>query len=192
LPIAGALLLSLAACSDDDASLFEDALPPTGDGPAAGTPAVPGSTSELAALQAELAGIQAKLGPLQNQAMSDPGLQEEFRSLEAAVEDAMLEWDSELPEHRKQLGALEERYRAAQESGNEEETKAIMAEGTSLNAKVQQARSRAMSNPDIVEKMSEFQDNVLARMAEIDPEAKDLIERANAIANQLSSGPTGG
>lgn len=192
LPTAGALILALAACSDDTPGSDT----PGSDAPAAGVPgsAPPpaGADTGTAALRAELTAIQSKLGPLQSKAMEDDGLREEFRALEKAIEDTMIAWDAKLPEHRQRLGELEKEYRIAEDAGNEEGKKALMEEGSSLNTKIHQARSQALANPDIVAKMATFQDHVLARMAEIDPEAKELIDRANAIAQQLSGGPSGG
>jgi len=187
LPAGGALLLALAACSDDT---------PGSDTPAAGVPGSPppatGADSEISALRAELTAIQSKLAPLQSKAMEDPELREEFRALEKAIDDAMVAWDAKIPEHRHRLGELEKEYRVAEDAGNEEEKKALMEEGSALNTKVHQARTQALANPDIVAKMAAFQDHVLARMAEIDPEAKELIDRANTIAQQLSGGSSGG
>lgn len=193
LPTAGALLLALAACSDDTpGSDVPGSEAPSAGVPGSAPPPPAAADSETAALKAELAAIQSKLGPLQSQAMEDTELREEFRALEEAIENAMIAWDAKLPEHRQRLGELEKEFRIAEDAGNEEEKKALMEEGSSLNTKIHQARSQALANPDIVAKMGAFQDQVLARMAEIDPEAKNLIDRANVIANQLSGGPAGG
>jgi hypothetical protein len=156
----------------------------TAPGPGATTPSLP-SDHTLSELQTEYVGIQKRLGPLQQKAMEDSSLQEEFTELQEATESAMLALDPEIPQHRAVLDSLQGELQAANQTGDQDKVQAILTQGNALQAKLEQTRSQAMQQDSVFAKMSAFQERVVERMTELDPEAPELIDRATTIANQI-------
>jgi hypothetical protein len=117
--------------------------------------------------------------------MEDSSLQEEFTELQEATESAMLALDPEIPQHRAVLDSLQGELQAANQTGDQDKVQAILTQGNALQAKLEQTRSQAMQQDSVFAKMSAFQERVVERMTELDPEAPELIDRATTIANQI-------
>ena len=100
----------------------------------------------------------------------------------------MIAMDPELPAHRARLSQLGADLRVAEEAEDTEAVQKIMQEGNALQAQLQQAETRAIQQEDVAAKIAAFQERMSARMAELDPEAPALIERADEISNQLRAG----
>ncbi len=178
-------LLLIAGCSQDEPKpedTLEDPIEVAAPGDAIG-----GAGGDRAALEAEYVGIQRRLGPLQNKAMEDPALQAEFQAFEASVEEAMIGLDPESPANQERLVALQTEFQAAQAAGDSAKSQTILQEGNALSAQVQQTRTEAFEQEAVVAKMTAFQEHVVAKMVEIDPEAQAMIDRATALATQLQA-----
>jgi hypothetical protein len=174
--IAAAALLSLVACSGETPPPEEASLPIT--------------ESDPATFQEEFARIQQRLGSIRQRAMGDSALMAEFAALRDVVEKKMVELDPEISAHRQHLIALQADYRQAEQSGDVETSKQIQQEGSALQAKIRQTEAQVLQQEEIVERMTTFQEKVVARMTEIDPETPTLLERATAVAEgrQASGG----
>lgn len=175
----------MMACAEETPP--SDSAPGTGAGAAAPGTAMPSLPSDqsVSALQSEYIGIQNRLGPLQQKAMQDSVLQKEFLELQEATEDAMLALDPQIPQHRALLDSLQGELQTANQAGDQETVQAILQQGNALQAKLEQTRSQAMQQDSVFTKMTAFQDRVVERMTELDPEAPALIDRATAIASQI-------
>ena len=119
--------------------------------------------------------------------MQDSVLQQQYAALEAMVEGQMKAMDPELDEHRARLMELQGEMAAAQQAGEDTKLQQLLEEGTSLQGLLRQTQETTMGQDDVQAAMTEFRDKVLAEMEKIDPEAPALVERANAIGEQLSA-----
>jgi hypothetical protein len=83
---------------------------------------------------------------------------------------------------------------AAQQAGEEQKMQELLQEGTTLQGLLRETQEQTMAQENVQKEMTGFRDKVLAQMEEIDPEAPELVERANALGEQLTAaaGPAPG
>jgi hypothetical protein len=132
--------------------------------------------------------IQQRIGQLEQQAMADSALQKQLVALQAHIQEEMVQEDPEFGEKEDRLVELRAEMSEAQQSGDQEAMSSIAAEGQALDTTLRQLQAEVLANEDIASKVTAFQENVQAKMAEIDPEAPELIERASEIAAILQGG----
>ena len=199
-PVAVGLFVLAAACvlgcageeSSDSAAPEAEATPgatglPSTTPPPGALGAAPGAPGPGATLRDEYMAVQQRLNSLQQQAMQDTVLQQEYAALEATVEAQMKAADPKLEERRARMMELQGEMAAAQQAGEEEKLQELLEEGTSLQNLLRQTQEQTMALEDVQAAMTGFRDKVLAQMAKIDPEAPALVERANAIGEQLAA-----
>ena len=195
-----ALTLSHGACSNsgDGAQETGEAAyppsgttpPPQGSQPPAGFPSQ--DMDGRNALMTEFQTIQQQLGQLQQQALTDAKLQENYATLQGHIEDAMLAADPNYAEKENRLEALRQEMAVAQQSGDQEAMQKVSEEGMALQGQLQQLQSNVVQDEKIAGEMEEFRLGVDAKMKVLDPEAPKLIERVNEIATILQGGPVAG
>lgn len=159
--------------------------PPPGNPPAM---APGGATNPQAELMAEYQQIQQRLSALEQQAMADSSLMQQFTALEADIQAAMATIDPEFEAKQEKLSELRQSMQAAQQSGDQAAMQAIAQEGQALEQGLQQLQASVLAQEEIAAKVTAFRDGVQSRMAEIDPEAPELIERAHDIATTVQGG----
>lgn len=174
---------SLPACSGDDSQPVQDTAGGGAPSPALGTP-LPTSPDSL---RAEFMGLQQRLNGIQQQALQDSVLQDGYAKIQTMVEEAMATADPQLTEHRDRLGAIQQELDAAQQAGQSDKLQPLIEEGTSIQNRLRQVQQEALALEEVKTKMDAFRETVVARMAEIDPEAPAIMDRANAIAEQLNA-----
>jgi hypothetical protein len=186
---------SLAACSkapQDGAPAGGDqgALPVPGAGDQAALPdpaAAPLPTTPEA-LQQEFMSLQQRLGGIQQQAMQDTTLQRDYAALDAMIEQGMTAAEPQLVQHRSRLDAIRGEMSAAQQAGDEPKFQALLQEGTALQGRLQKVQQDTMQREDVQQKMNALRDRMVARMTQIDPQTPALVQRVDAIGEQLRAG----
>jgi small-conductance mechanosensitive channel len=194
-----AAALAVSACSGSEETASEDAAAPApaaqapapGGQPPAGMPGQGGPSGDMQALMTEYQQIQQRLNSVQQQALADPALQQQYETLQGHIEDEMVSNDPEYDEKRTHLQKLQQDMMAAQQSGDQEAIQSIGQEGNALQAELQQLQTDAVGDEEISAEVADFREAVRAKMAEIDPEVPKLIERADEIAATLQ-GPAPG
>jgi hypothetical protein len=170
------LLMGVAACdrsgdmSDADSASFDEALTPQGMDPA---------TMQLVM---EIQTIQQQLEPTQQAALQDAALASQLEALQARVDAAMREENSEAVERMERLRAELDQVAA---SGDQERMQALMMEGQILQQEMQAVQAAVFQRPDISGPIEEFEAAHRARMIQIDPEAGALLDRMEELIAQL-------
>jgi len=204
--LAAVLLVGCSGSDDgsDDGATSDPAGSPAGtmQSPPGGTPpgnppssppGMPGGAgSPEAELMAEYQGIQQRLSTLEQQAMADSTLVQQFTALEGDIQAAMAEVDPEYESKQEKLGELRTAMQTAQESGDQEAMRTIAQEGQALEMSLQQLQSTVLAQEDLSAQVASFRENVRSKMTEIDPETPELIDRAHDIATTLQGGDHSG
>jgi DNA repair exonuclease SbcCD ATPase subunit len=147
--------------------------------------ALPDSIQEM--IQ-EFQELEQRLGQLQQQALAESQeLQERQVELQGLVQQVMQEIDPEFESRIERLQALEREAMAAQEAQDAETLQALIAEAQSLQADLQQTQERAMENPEVQSELEVFQTAMMDEMTKHDPEAPELLERLEELAERLTN-----
>ncbi|HWV57486.1 MAG TPA: hypothetical protein VNZ57_08555 [Longimicrobiales bacterium] len=138
--------------------------------------------NDILALIIEMQEIEQTLGPLHTQALEDEGLSRQLESIQGTVESALREADPALLARADQLQA---RLIAAQEAGDLATFQTLAAEAQSVHDSIQVLQTEILERPEIRTSIEEFEAAHRARVIELDPSAKALLDRADAIMAEL-------
>ncbi len=142
-------------------------------------------------LMAEYQEVQQRLGQLQVQAIQEHEELELRRSeIDDMVTAAMAEINPEAEAHIARLEVLSGEAMAAQQAQDRETLQSVMAEAATLRSELDEAMAQAIQREDVQAEIQSFEEELMARVVEIDPEAPDLLARMEELAEALSpSGP---
>lgn len=135
-----------------------------------------------AAPEGEIAQIQQRLMQTQQTALQDPALQQAQAEMGQVLLGVMQRQDPTMAQKTARASALQQDVAAAREAGDNARLHELAAEAEQLQADFAVARERAMADPEVHTAMTAFQEQVVARMAEIDPDTNDLLARLNELA----------
>jgi uncharacterized phage infection (PIP) family protein YhgE len=136
---------------------------------------------ELQQLQQELTGIQ------QRAMASDTALQQEQVAVQQVVERTVLELDPTLTQKLERLEVLEGEFRSAQEAQDMERMQALMQEAQQIQAAVQEAQAQALERPAVAQRITEFREKLVARMAVVEPRTPELMSRMESLLARLDA-----
>lgn len=142
---------------------------------------------EAQELIGELQQLQARLQPIQQQALQDPEIQAAQQALGAEIQEAMVEVDPETPEKMERLQELMVQAQAAQAEEESAAMTEIVSEARALEQQLQAAQAAAIQSPELAPRVEAFQDRLLERMVEVDPEAEALLDRAQELNARLAA-----
>jgi hypothetical protein len=126
----------------------------------------------------EVQQIQQRLEPISRQALQDEELATQLADLQERIQTAMREENPEVVDRMEQF---QEDMTAAQQAGDQAALQNLRLGVTGLQQEAQQLQGAVLQRPEIRESIQEFEAAHRARMIEIDPEAKALIERLDEI-----------
>ncbi len=142
---------------------------------------------EVQAMLEELDAVQERLEKLQNDAIEgSPELQEKQADLSQRVGEAILEVEPEYDELRARYAELEREVQAAQQAQDAQRFSQIMTEAQGIQVRLETAQGKVFEREEIVAAVEDYQGSLLTEMTELDPETPDLIERMEALMEQLS------
>ncbi|HEV2145907.1 MAG TPA: hypothetical protein VGR37_00670 [Longimicrobiaceae bacterium] len=133
--------------------------------------------------QTEAQQIQARLQQIQARALQDPALQAAQDSIGDQLTATMERVDPTFRAQAERAEALKAEVQAAQQAGDNAKLNQLAAEAEQLQQGFASARQRAMQDPQMVERIQAFQQRIVARMAELDPETHTLLARLQELKN---------
>ncbi len=153
---------------------------------------VPGQ-GEMQELFEEFQEKSERFERIHSQAMEEnEDLQEKEAELQEQMNDAVLAADPDFEEGVERLGELQAEMMEAQAEEDQAAAQEIMQEAQALEGRLQQAQAQAMQQPDIQQGMEDFQEALITKMTEIDPEAEELLERLEELSAIIQGGHGGG
>lgn len=146
---------------------------------------LPDSVQEM---MAEFQEKQERLQTLQEEAIEgNDALQEQQNAIQAQIEEAMRALEPDFDQLLERLESMEAEAQEAQEAEDTERLQSIMAEAQAVNGRLQQAERQAFEREEIQEAVESFQDDLMTQMKEIDPEAEELVDELEALAERLDA-----
>jgi hypothetical protein len=140
---------------------------------------------DVAGWLAELQQIQSRLDPIEQQALQDPALQLQQRELSNEIIAAMVRSDSSVAGKLDRLQAI---VVEINEAGSDPvRMQALAEEVLLLKPSIDDAQARAMADPQIDAHLELFRAGLYERMEQIDPEARSLIVRHQALERLLQA-----
>ncbi len=160
----------------------------------AGAPAVAhaqAGTQQLDELIVEIQQIQRQIQPLHQQALQDPGLRAQQLEATGALQEAMVRRDPEVLDKLARMGAILEEASAAQKANDEAKLAQLAAELQSLEPAVSAVQRDAMADPAVSGRIAAFQQNLFAKMIELDPQAEPALTRLGELEERIRSAQAG-
>lgn len=157
---------------------------------APGAPGAPGAgqlPAEAQEMIMELQELQSQLQSIQQQAMQDPQIQASGEELGNRIQVAMAEADPATPDRIERLDQLMAEAQQAQAEQNEARMTEIVTEAEALNQQLGAAQAEAIERSDIAPQIADFEAQVEAKMAEVDPEVERLIARLEQLNQELTA-----
>ncbi len=143
---------------------------------------------------AEYQQVEARLGQLQVQVIQeDAELQTRRSAIDEMVLAAMVEINPESQAHIDRLSELSEEATVAQQAQDNESMQSIMNEAMTIRSALDAAQSEAILREDVRSEIQSFEEVLMEKVVEIDPEARDLVIRLEELAAELTEAtPPGG
>lgn len=136
---------------------------------------------------AEMQQIHGQLEQLQARALQDPQLSAAQSALGESIKTAMQRIDPTLERSLVRVQALETEAEAAQQAGDQTKLQQLGAEVQQIQQKFVAAQQQALQQPELATRVQSFQQQLEAKMTQLDPTAEDLIARFQQLEMQLMS-----
>ncbi len=140
---------------------------------------------EFQQLYEEYLEINQRLQELQQQALQDEEVAEHYETYSEFLDEKLKETDeraAELVEKRQDTIELIE---TAQEAGDFERMQELQQGYQQLNQELQPFMQEVMADPEVQQEREEFEEVLIDKMEDIDPETMPLLNRMNELSNQL-------
>lgn len=178
LTFTGALALACVFAADARAQ---------GSAPQVMPPGAAGGQAEMQQKMAELEQIKGKLDDIRDQALKDPALQKKREALETALDAAMKAEDPDALKKKAEYEKLIEKLEAARENGNKDKLTELGPRLRELGQSLQATQQKVMQKEAVAEAVNEFQEAMIARMKKVNPKTEQMLDRAEAIAQELQA-----
>ncbi|MDH3734155.1 MAG: hypothetical protein OEU54_11500 [Gemmatimonadota bacterium] len=178
--------LVVSACAGETDAGSDEAAAPAAAPVVGGAPALtPEQQQQQMQMIAELQSIDQQLGPLQDQALADPVMVAKQDELVATVEEAMEDAAPGSKAKREEFDTLLNEYNAAQGSGDQAKMAELTPRLQALDTELGQAQGAAMEREEIREAVEAFQDDLAAKMRELDDGVGSLLDRREELTGEL-------
>jgi chromosome segregation ATPase len=114
-------------------------------------------------------------------------LREREEAIGDQIEGAMRAVEPELDDLVQRMEALEREFQSAQQAQDMERLQSIMTQAQELDGRLQQAQAQALERDEVQGAIAAFEDDLMSAMKEIDPEAEEILERVQELAERLSA-----
>ena len=131
--------------------------------------------------QAEMQQIQARLQQIQARALQDAALRAAQDSIGTEMTATMERLDPTFKAQAARAEALKAEVAAAQAAKDNAKLNQLAAEATQLQQGFASARQRAMQDAAMAARIKSFQERIVAKMNELEPETKTLLARLQEL-----------
>lgn len=150
----------------------------------AGSETTPGSQVQGSAAMQEYRQLAQELDSIRQQAMEDPDLQAEETRLREAIQ-AKMEEDPQTQALVERFDSTRQAFQEAQTSGDSAAMQELMPRLQQMQMQLQQAQGQVTEDPEIAGQIEDFRENLQAEMESIEPEAPEMMERADSLVEQI-------
>jgi hypothetical protein len=136
----------------------------------------------------ELQQIHVRLQALQERALEAEDLRQQRDETTALLRAVMVEIDPEVGPALDRLEAMMDEVLEAQDAGDVQRIVALSEEAQSIQPRIARAQAQAVQREDVREQIESFQQNLRARMIQMDGDAEALLARALELEQRLRGG----
>jgi hypothetical protein len=133
----------------------------------------------------EIRYIQMQLGPIEEQALLEPDIQQQHDALRSVLHAAMIEADASIDTKLERLREI--RVEAEATSGDQGRLDALDSEASGLQPAIARARAMALERPEIAAQVSAFRKVVCERMGRIAPESREMVARYEELQRLINA-----
>lgn len=160
-----------------------------------GSPAAaqsPGIPDSIRTLLQEYQEVQARIETVQDRALeANPELQTRQQEIEEAMTRAMVAHDPSIVAKMQRLQELAGELEAAEAGGDTAAAARLLAEGRQIRLEIEAAQAAALEEDTIARQVAAFEDDLVDRMREIEPEIDRLFQRFDALAARIRAATPG-
>jgi chaperonin cofactor prefoldin len=147
-----------------------------------------GMPPEVQAMLAELDAAQERLSELQALALEgSPELQAEQEAIQELVDATFREVEPEFDALLGRLQAMEGQAMAAQQAQNLTALEAILSEAEEIQERLGDAQAEVFAREEVSLAIEAFRDHLKTEMTRLDPEAPALMDRMEALVQELDA-----
>jgi uncharacterized surface protein with fasciclin (FAS1) repeats len=110
-----------------------------------------------------------------------------LEELGAEIKSAMETADPELVRSLERMATLEAEAATAQQANDTAKLQQLVQEAESIQVRFEQVRNRVLEEPNLAQKIGDYQNRVEQRMLQVDPQTPDLIKRYQELEAKLAS-----
>ncbi len=142
--------------------------------------------TEAQVLISEMEQIQMRIAAIERQALADPALQTMQVAINSQIEATMAAINPDAPRLIERLDSLLTVARSRTVSGDAA-VDALVNEVQGIEAQLRATQRSAIEQPEIAERIAEFDEQFRAKMAEIDPNVIPLLDEMQELEDQLTA-----
>lgn len=131
--------------------------------------------------------VHQQLEGIQAEALQDPALNAAQEELGEEIQLAMATADPNLDQRVARVQAIEAEAAAAQQEGDVERLQELMGEAQDIQNHFMQVQAATLEQPAIATKLAAFQEQLEARMIDINPEAQALMTRFRELEQRIEA-----
>jgi hypothetical protein len=140
---------------------------------------------EFQKLYAEYLEINQKLQQVQQQALMDENVAQQAEGYSSFIDAKLKELDPRAGDLVDQREKTIDDIQAAQEDGNFEKIQELQQVYEQVSQELRPYLQQTMEDPEVQERRNEFEEVLIAKMEEIDPQTVTLFNRMAEIADTL-------
>lgn len=135
----------------------------------------------------ELQELQSQIEPVQEKALEDSEVAAEQQRTTDFVRAAIIEDDPEMGQVLTRFEQILTEAQTAQENGDAEKIVALTQEAQQLQPRIEAAHASALNKPAVAERVTAFQQQLRAKMIEIDPDVESLLQRVEQLEGRIAA-----
>lgn len=154
-------------------------------GPGAEEPTLSAQEQQMQAWYDELEALHGQLEALQVQALSDQALAARQEALGEEIRLAMASRDTTIEQQIERMSSLEAEAIAAQQTNNLQRLQELMMEATGIQERLIALQEAVIGEPAMAAKLDTFQNDLQAKMVQLNPNAKQMMDRYMELEEKL-------
>ena len=155
--------------------------------PAGEQPPLTAQEQEMQGWYDELQQLHTQLQTIQEQALADQTLAARQEALGEEIRLAMAARDATVQQQIDRMSSLETEAISAQQTNNIQRLQELMTEATGIQEHLMNLQQQVIEEPSMAAKLDLFQTDLQKKMAELNPNAQQMMERFQELEAKLTA-----
>lgn len=136
----------------------------------------------------ELQQVNQRLNGIRQRALQDSAIRSERDRLEALIRERMRGLGDGTAGDVARMGTLQDSLESARQRGDTARARQLTTELRRLQQSLQSAQQEVMQQPEVAARVDSFRTHLIEEMREVDPETRELMQRADSLLSRLQGG----